>query len=335
MAKENKELTDKKHKIRRAFIISAIAVGVLTLGVGAMAMFSASPILIAIDVAVLAAAAFALVGTGVAINKLHDSSAVSNSKKTAIKTLEQIKQLNADRSSSKSQEYRAKIVRKFANANLVLSKRRGGTISGVFHSSSGIKNKKATEIINKIDAYTLLQETAKTKGEQKKYSKKIRLEEQKLSKIIEEEGVISSPYRWTKSYDNVVSGVSVLDRRTEIACLTSSARDEFAEMFKNSNEKTDVKALNIVLKFNESSNLTPTMVRAEDQTKLEELKEILLKDVVTACQSKTGLEVRSMFPITLEARIINKKTTKILNREVVTADSLTELKSLLEPERTA
>lgn len=334
MAKAIKEVSDKKHNVRRAFLISTIAVGILAAGAAAMAVFSASPILLAIDCAVLAVAAFTAVGSGVAINKLRDSSLVRKSKKQAKKSLEEIRELNNDKSSTYSQEYRAKVVRKFANANLTLCQRRGGTSFGVFHSSSGLSDKRATEYINNIDAYSLLRDSAKTKGQQKKYSKKIELEERKLAKIIQEEGITTNLQRWTKSYDNVVRGVSVLDRRTEIACLTSTARDEYMGIFNNSNEVTDDKALNVVVKFNDSSNMRPTMARAEDQSKLAQIKEILLKDVVESCKGKTALEVKSMFPIVLETRIINKTSTKILNNDAIEVSNLTELKQLLEPVKT-
>ena len=329
MAKTNREVTDKKHKVRRAFIISTIATAALTVGIGAMAIFSASPILLALDGAVLACALFTAIGTGVSINKIRDSAIVSSSKKSAKKNLEKIKALNQDKSSTYSREYRAKVVKRFANANLKLCSRRGGTSFGVFKSSCGLENENAAEILNKIDSYTLLKDTATTNGERKKFAKKLILQEQKLSKIIEEEGVSTSLQRWTKSYDNVVSGVSVLDRRTEIACLTTAAKESFATIFENSNEKTDNKAGHIIVRF--SSNIRPTMARVEDQTKINEVKEILLNDVVEACKTKTALEVRSMFPISLEAKVLNKETTKILNNQTITVNSITELKELLSP----
>ena len=329
MAKNTQEVTDKKHRIRRVFIISTIVCAALTIGAGAIAIYSASPILLAIDCAVLACALFTMVGTGVSINKIRDNAIVARNKKTAKKSMEQIKALNKDNSTEYSRKYRAKVVKKFANANLKLCQRRGGTSFGVFKSSCGMQHENAAAIINQIDSYTLLRDVSTTNVNRKKYSKKLELQERKLAKIAEEECITQTLQRWTKSYDNVVDGVSVLDRRTEIACLTSKAKEEFAAMFENSNEKTDERAGYVIVKFN--SNVLPTMARIEDQTKLERVKEILLKDISEACKNKTALEVRGMFPITLEAKVINKTSTKILSRNTVTANNLTELNNLLAP----
>ena len=328
MDKLKSEVGNKKHPVRKVFLIGTIALATLAVGIWALTAFSASPILMVIEGTIIGVAAATLIGCGVAANKIFDSTRIKQSKKVAGKSLEKIKQLNKDKSSTYTRNYRAKIIKRYANANLSLTKRQGASIFGTFHSNTGIRNEKATTLLNQIDSYTLLRDTATTKAKQKKYSKKLSLAEQKLSKIVEEEGVKTSMFKWTKSYDEALHGVSVLDRRTEIVCLSQQARDDFKALFENTYEITDNKSLNIVMHFNQASSLRPAIAKVEDQTKAEEVKRILLNDVVTACNSKTPLEIRSMFPIALETKLINKQTTKILKNSTITVHTLSELKEL-------
>ncbi len=325
------ELGNKSHKIRRAFIISTICAGVLALGVGAMAGLAAKPILLAINGCLLAGAVGVSVGTGVAINKIYDTAAIKINKKKATKALEEIKQIEKDTSSKYSQAQRAKVLRKYAKANLVLTRKLGATIFGEYHTTSGMKNKKGTELLNTIDALYILKDTATTDSARNKYAKKLQLAQSKLAKITAEEGIRTSKCKWTKSYENVLTGATALDRRTEIACLTSSARDAFKSLMENNEEVTDNKCINVTMSFNEASSIAPCIARAEDQTKMTAIKSILLQDAAIACQGKTPLEVRSMFPITIESKLIKKDSTKLVKRDVITVNSYSELVELNTP----
>ena len=335
MDKLKKEVGNKKHNVRRAFIIATIVIAAAAVGVGAFAALSASPVLIAIEGAILAAGLGVGVGAGVAINKAHESVSVASSKKTASKSLKEIERLNKDKTSTYTKEYRAKVIRKYAKANLVLTRKLGATIYGVFHSNSGLTSETATGLAHQIDAYTLLEDVAPSNAQQKKYARKRKLAESKLSKLEGADGVRSAPYKWTKSYDDVLPEVSVYDRRTEISCLTETARASYEGMFESDTTPSDNKILNILVHFNNACGIKPTYARAEDQTKEEEITKLLLKDVIDACASKTSAEVKAMFPIAIESKVINKKSTKILSDTAVTYNSLTELKEKMDPSRTA
>lgn len=328
MDKLKKEVGNKKHYIRRAFI--AIGVGIVLAGaaVGALTAFSASPLLIVLEGAVLFAGVGLVVEGGVAVNKIYEKAKIGANKKIASSSMEEIKELNQDRSSKYTKNYRAKVVKKFANANLGLAKAQGSSVFGIFHSNSGMHSEKATQLLNEIDALTLLRDSAKTSHQERKYSKKIRLAQEKLTKITGGE-ILSTPYKWSKTYDNVLPDVSVIDRRTEIYCLTQIARDAYADLFQYSNEKANNRILNCMVHFNDTASIRPTMARAEDETKVSDVKSILLKDVVEACKTKSALEIKSMFPISLETKVIDKKTTKILGHNVLTFNSVEEIKDVL------
>ena len=328
MAKLKKEVGNKKHLLRRALLIAGVGVALIAAGVVATTMFSASPIVLLLEGAALLTGFGCIVGAGVALQKFVESVRVGKSKKVAKKSLKQIKTLNNDKTSKYSNNYRAKVIRKFANANLTLTKALGSTVYGVFHSNSGQKNEKATELLNQIDAYTLLRDSATSSSAQQKYSKKLKLAQEKLVKIVGDD-VSITPFKWSKTYNNVLDGVTVIDRRTEIYCLSERAKESFISVFESLDEKTDKKALNVMVRFNGISNLKPTVAKAEDQTKQEVVKSILLADVIEACNYKTPEEIRAMFPITLESKIINKDTTKILDNSAVTFATISEVRAYI------
>lgn len=322
-----KELGNKAHKLRRIFIIGTIATAVLTLGVGVFAGMAAKPILLAMNACLLAGAVGITVGSGVALNKIYEQIAVKSNETKAAKALEQIKAMDKDNSSEYSQSKRVKVLRKYANANLRLAHFRGATPFGELHSTSGM-GKVATELVNKIDAYYILRDSSTSDREAKKYSKKIKLAESRLAKITE--GEKSTKFKWTRSYENVVSGVTALDRRTEISCLTSLARDSFRMMMENNTEVVDNQCINLQVTFGNSSAIAPCVARAEDQTKASVIREILIYDIVEACKSKSPLEIKSMFPITIETKHIDKVSTKLIKKDALKISSYAELQALTQ-----
>ena len=95
-------------------------------------------------------------------------------------------------------------------------------------------------------------------------------------------------------------------------------------------EKIDDKCVNVSMTFNENSGISPSIARAEDQTKASTIKDILVQDVYEACKTKNAPELRAMFPITIESKCINKKSTKLVKRDVLTIANYSELKQLAE-----
>ena len=329
MAKLGKEVENKKHKVRFGFIVSAIVFGVVAISVGAVAATSASPILWAMEGAILAAGAGLGVTAGIGISKAHEKVVVSINTSNAEKALQEIEKLNKDYSSTATREYRSKIVKKYANANLKLAKTLGASRFGVYRSNTGVLDKnKAQQVAGlsaEIDSLAILRDETQNLRKVEKYSKKIKLANEKISKIIEDDGLALPPYRWTKTYNDVLPTISVVDRRTEIACLTENTKYAYATMFGYTETKSDDKILDVVVNFNQTSGMAPTYARAEDQSKIEDIRKLMLKDVYEACKSKTVAQIRSMFPISVDCKLINKKTTDILNSKPLTYQSFTEL----------
>lgn len=324
-----KELGNKSHKLRRTFIISTIATVALALSVGVFAGMAAKPILLAMNACLLVGSVGIMVGTGVALNKVYESVSVKINESRASNALEKIKEMEQDGSSKYSETARAKILRKYAKANLRLSRFRGATPFGEWHTTSGL-NQSGTEQLNRIDAYNILKDTSTSARGAKKWSKKIRLAEGKLARVTTTEGTKSSKCKWTKSFENVVAGATVLDRRTEIACLTPYARDAFKTMMQSSSEAVDDKCITVFMTFNSASAITPCVARAEDQTKASAIREILIYDALEACKDKTPLEIRSMFPLTIETKLVNKKSTRLLSRDTITVASYADLQQLTQ-----
>ena len=330
MAKKvKKEIGNKVHIFRRIFLISSAIALVAAVGVGAFVITTASEVLVLINGALLACAGAVAITSGVAVNAIHNSREIGKNKRKAKKALSKIRELNRDASTSYSTRYRAKILRKYAEANLVLTRRLGGTMYGEFTSTCGVSSEKAARLINEIDAYSILESTATSKRQKAKYSRKIRLLESKLTRITEEEGTQSQRCKWTKSYDSVVTGAHALDRRTEISCLTTVGKTRFQQLFSGDSEITDKKAVNVYLRFSPSSGMAPTVGRAEDQTKGCQIRDILIADLYEACKGKTQVEISSMFPVTVESKVINKHTTKILRNDVMTISCYAQLQEII------
>lgn len=339
MAKLGKEVRNKKHNIRRAFIIGTAVVGALALGVGVFAGVSASPIVIAMECALLGVGAGLAVGTAIVINKSHESLSVASNTKTAEKTLEEIKQLDKDLTSTHSREYRAKIIRKYANANLSLARVFGSSKFGVFRSNTGIsdddKAQQAAGLSAEIDALSLLRDIEPTENGKAKYSTKIQLANQKLTKLIEEEGVKMPPYKWTQTYSDVLPDVRVLDRRNEIACLTESTKTAYAGLIEESVVTANSKILDVIVRFNGASGLAPTFARAEDETQAEQIKSLLLKDVYDSLAGKSAEQIRAMFPLTIESKIVDKRTTQVLEFNADSYRSYSQLVSKFDSSKEA
>lgn len=323
-----KEIGDKSHKLRRAFIITTIGVGILAIGAGVFAGLAAKPLILAMNACLLTGVACISVGTGVALNKGQNVASEKINKHKAKKALEKIKELDKDKSSKYSQKQRAKIVKKYAKANLAITRHRGATFFGEYHTTSGMGTK-GTELINKIDAYTVLRDAAQTPTERKKYAKKLQLAESQLARVSEQEGTRTSKSRWTKSYEEAYEGATILDRRTEIACLTPAGRDAFRMVMEHANEPTDNKCVNVVVRYASGSGIAPSIARAEDQAKARTLREVLIYDTIEACKEKSQAEIKSMFPMIIEEKIINKDTTKLIGEPaVLKIDSYSELKEM-------
>lgn len=324
----NKEIIGRKSIAKRVAIATAITIGVVA-GVGmAIAGFAAAPLLGALEISLIGVASGVLVGTTVGVISTRTALKVKRSKAVATKSLDEIRALNADKSSTVNETNRAKICRKFAKANLYLAKKRGGYIFGELHCNCAGRTIRQTQILNEIDAYTILQNSSSSQRERNKYAKKIEALNEKLLKMNTDES--SSYLKWTQSFDDVVEGVSVLDRRTEIVCMTENARKSFIDLAGTPTTKTTKVGSHISVKYSPASGMRKTFANVEDPTKVEKAQEILIKDVVDSLKGKTNLEIKNLFPIVLETKNIVRDSAKSKVVKNVVFNNYKELKEALE-----
>ena len=311
----------KKHPIRRIFGIVAGVMGVAAAAGVAVVAFTANPLFAIIDVALISAGVGAITGLVVGGIAAGTAMAIKHYKKESNKTLNQIREYNKERTSSISKTgVEAKVCRKHFNANLKLCKLFGGSLFGTLHGLTGNRTVKQTLIANQIDQYEGLMALAQTEAERQKYAKKIST---LSSKLINQDTV--SNRRWTQSYDKVVRGVEILDRRTEIFCMTEESKQEFISLAGEPYGETSNVGSNIVIRYPEDSSLKPTFASIEDTTKESAALNILLKDIVNACEDKDEQQINRMFPITVETRHIDRDTTKITGVSSRTYNSLNEV----------
>ena len=97
----SRETGNEKHKVRRTFITTAIITAVATIG-GVIATAALStPILWLSELCFGIAGVTAVIGTGVGINRLHQSSSTSRNRKASIKNLQKIAENDLDLSKEK------------------------------------------------------------------------------------------------------------------------------------------------------------------------------------------------------------------------------------------
>ena len=331
MAK-NKEIIGKKSIAKRVVLAVAATVGVVAGGGLMLAGFAgvSMSLLFALEVSMVGLAAGVVAGGIVGGISAKTALKVRHSKKEAVNALNQIRELNADKTSTVSEQARAKICQKYAKANLYLAKKRVSSIFGELHSNSGANTLTQTQIMNEIDAYTILQESTTSDRMKRKYAKIISGLDSKLCNMRATDGAGSSYLKWTQSFDHVVEGVSVFDRRTEIVCMTKNARESFIELAGTPSTKSTKVGAHIAVKYGPASGMRKTFINIEDTSKVEQSKEILIKDVLEYLKGKTNLEIKGIFPITLEVKTINRQSAKSQVYRNYVFNSHKELKEALE-----
>ncbi len=331
MAK-NKEIIGKKSIIKRVVLAVAGTVALVAGGGIVIAGFAgvSMSLLFALEVSMAGVAAGIVAGGIVGGISARTALKVRSNKKKAVAALDEIRQLNSDKTSNVSEEKRAKICQKYAKANLYLTKKRGGSIFGELHSNSGASTMTQTQIMNEIDAYTILQEAATSKRQKTKYANIISGLDSKLCKMRANEGAGSSYLKWTQSFDHVIEGVSVFDRRTEIVCMTKNARESFIELAGTPSTKSTKVGAHISVKYGPASGMRKTFINIEDTSKVEQSKEILVRDVLEYLKGKTNLEIKGIFPITLEVKTIDRQSAKSQVYKTLVFNNHKELKESLE-----
>ncbi len=325
MARSEKEVGTKIHKLRRILVAGIVILGLAVAGVACYVLFANSVALAVANGLLVGCGATLVTGSCVGIHKLMEGARVSMHKRRAGKALTKIKELDKDVSTKYSSKYRAKILKKYAKAGLALSKIQGATIFGELTTTSGVQNHRGAELVTKIDAYNILMGATTSTRKQKKYSKKIKSLNEDLLKIATKEGVSDKKQRWTRTYDSVVDGVSAVDRRTEIVCLTDYAKRMF-QVLTSAPDSTSSTWANIYMRFNQGSNISPCFARIEDATKVEDVKKIFMHDLYEACQTKSEYERALMFPVVIESKQLNAKNAKATKKgDTFVINSFSEL----------
>ena len=298
----SKETGNKKHKVRRTFITTAIITAVATIGGVIATAALATPMLLLSEICFAVAGVTAVVGTGVGINAIHSARSTSGNRKASIKNLQKI----AENDLSLSKEAKVKIAKKYAKANLRLCKLIGCPLCGKFHSISGMQHTKETEAFNELENLKLLQSLETTENGRKKWEPKITAKR----KLVASSCLKAVPHRWSKSYDEFIDGVSIYDRRTEIGCLSTKTGAEF-EKLASIVPNTDEIGASVTLTFKPTCRTQNTYARIADPTLVHDVSRLMLQDVYYACEGKPQQEVEAMFPFVLRTHTIDKNSSKI------------------------
>ena len=318
MARE-KETSPVVHRLRRIF---GITVGVLlaTTIAGVVFITTATVPSIVVANACLGVAGLTTVsGTGLAIGTIVSHNKLKKSRKKSRKLLKEISEIDSGKKKASSR-HRVKIVNKFAKIQLKLCQISKTPLNGIFHSVSHMRTHKGTQAVNELDARTILDKTSGGKSNSKKISK--------LKNLIATESSKTASCKWTKSYENVVKGVPVYDRRTEISCMNNDSVTMFKSLA-NSLAPTDELGSNVIVTFKDDSKYPSTYARIADKSKASAVTEILLLDVKKTCEGMTKAEMDRVFPIIVEKRKINKNNSKIVE-DTEQINNLTELDNYIQ-----
>ena len=322
MGKAEKEIPDKKHKIRRLFTGIAIGIGALVLTTaGAVAVMGA-------QLYVVLEAAAASLGVGVTIGGAVATVATTNMAKISANKKRTTKALNKIRKHNERTPLAARLKNyaKYAKGNIKQYKLTGNSIYGAFLTNTG-RSEEETKISGMIESYEVLEAVARAKGQNRK-AKKIQNKIKGLSnRLVNYDKINSSRgFSWAQFYGEEDKDLYVYDERTKISCMTSNARDRFAHSFGSPSGKSSKVGCSISIRFPEDSSAKTTYACIEDTGRMETAKNILLQDLVDACGEISEASARRLFPITVEIKNINKNSTKVLGTTSKVYESLTELK---------
>ena len=321
---KKKEIKNRKNKSLKFLAIGAIGTIVSVFGLCASAFLFVETAIIPLTITFIATG-MASIGlfTGNLVKYISDSYTSSRTRNKSLSNLEKISNEKSNEMLNLSDEQKIKIVKKYANANLKHSKIAGNSATGKLHSISGMQKEKQTQAFNEIENLEILKQISTSERKRKKFDKKIEKKKKVLSKL----STKTVPQRWTKSYDNFIEGVSIYDRRTEIGCLSQSTSEKFKKLAQNIESTKEIGG-SVIITFKQNNKIQKTYARISDVSKLSQVKNLMLNDVLEMCEKKSNTELQSLFPFKLEAYTIDKKSTKMLKPETTMISTLEELKAL-------
>lgn len=324
-SESDKQIGNKKHKARRAFVASAITTGTLALAGIGVTIFLVAPSLVVSSVALVLAGVGAVTGVGVGISFAHTYARDKRYKKTGLDTLKTIAEASVDKTKNYSTRQKYKIATKYAKTNLKMCTTLGGTLTGKFRCVSDFSKDSQVETYNVIENMELLNQIKVAKNHHRVTSKTQKAEAKIKKKKALLPSLVKAPQRWKRTYDDFIEGVSIADHRTEIACLSETALDQFKQLSESIVPSTEVGG-SVIVSFPEQSNnkIKQTFARIEDVNMLDAVKKLMVDDVLTACDTKSASEIASLFPITVREVVYNKKSVG-RTRDAFTINSYEEL----------
>lgn len=321
--KENKqkEVGNKKHILTRIIVGALLVVGAGAISLASVFAATTGIYITFAELALVIAGGTAVGGIAMIAKGVKGLISDKINKEVSINSINQI--ANVDRNNLQmEQSLRAKIVKKYAKANLKLCKSKGCPFVGKYISQSDFSKYSEIEAFNDIENYEILKNLSTSVSQQKKYANKIN----KIKKNIPSLEDIKPDKRkyWTKSYDNVVNNMKVYDRRLEIKSLSSDTITKFAKM-------TDVMELPdkgdmggfINVAYNIKSGEKPTYVKIANTKYLSSMRDLMVSDVIKYCEENE--DATKLFPISIDVCEYDSKTRP--QHSTIIYDSLDMLKN--------
>ena len=317
---KKKEVGNKKHIISRIIVGALLVVGAGAISLASVFAFTSGIYITFAELALVIAGGSAVGGIAMIAKGVKGLISDKINKEVSINSINQI--ANIDRNNLQmEQSLRAKLVKKYAKANLKLCKSKGCPFVGKYKTQSDFTKDKEIEAFNDIENYEILKSLSNSTSQQKKYDKKINKIKNNLPTSSDMK--LDKRKYWTKSYDNVVSNMKVYDRRLEIKSLSADTITKFANMtnIMDLPEKGDMGGF-INVSYSTSSGEKPTYVKIANTKYLPSMKDLMMNDVIKYCENNE--DASKLFPLSIDVCEYDSKTrvqhsTKIYN-------SLEELK---------
>lgn len=318
---KKKEVGNKKHILTRIIVGALLVVGAGAISLASVFAFTTGIYITFAELALVIAAGTTVGGVAMMAKGVKGLISDKINKEVSINSINQI--ANIDRNNLQmEQSSRAKLIKKYAKANLKLCKSKGCPFVGKFKAQSDFSKDKEIEAFNDIENYEILKNLSTSTSQQKKYAKKINKIKSNIPSI--EDMKLDKRKYWTKSYDNVVNNMKVYDRRLEIKSLSTDTVTKFAKMtdVMDLPEKGDMGGF-INVSYSTKSGERPTYVKIANTKYLPTMKDLMINDVIKYCENNE--DATKLFPLSIDVCEYDSKTR--VQHSTVIYDSLEELKS--------
>jgi len=263
----------------------------------------------------LLAAGGASIGMAVGAKKAYNVVKIKRAQRVETKTVGLIKGLDKEKFAQMSTRARAKKIRRYVKANMTSCKQIGGTIFGYLPSATRIGDK-ATEALNMIDQYQILQ-SLETKAKKKaKLEKRIQTKKNLLASL----SLKSKPGKWTEELPLPDGGV-IYDRRNEIDCFTLETKQAFQQMVEGQPKTAKGNGCMVVARAGQDVAESRTYARSSDKSKADSLAKLLLQDILAQSKKLSPEEASALLPVEIVTIVL--EDDKYVTRKSETPKSFT------------